>query len=72
MQRVISQWLFTKSNIARGNWTSPVLILLPYGVLAINQQDKEIRFYKLFYIRIYQSYINQRFEYSNHYKKVIK
>jgi len=72
MERVIIQWLFMKSNIARGNWTSPVLILLPYGVLAVNQQDNEFRSYKDFHNLILQTYINQRFTFSNHYKKVIK
>jgi len=51
MYRIIIQRLFTKSNVARGNWTSPVLILLPCGVLAVNQQDIENKFYKDYYKR---------------------
>ena len=50
MNRVIIQWLFTKSNVARGNWTSPVLSSCPAGLLAVNQQDIKIEFYKVFYI----------------------
>ncbi len=49
MKRIIIQRLFMKSNIARGNWTSPVLTILPFGVLAVSQQDSVIWFYKLSY-----------------------
>ena len=72
MKRAITQRLLTKSNVARGNWTSPVHILLPYGVLAVNQQDNKTRFYKDYHNRILQTHINQCFTFSNHYKKVIK
>ena len=34
------------SNVARGNWTSPVLSPCPTGLLAVNQQDIEDEFYK--------------------------
>jgi hypothetical protein len=34
------------SNVARGNWTSPVQTSCPVGLLAVNQQDIEIEFYK--------------------------
>ncbi len=34
------------SNVARGNWTSPVLSSCPTGLLAVNQQDIENEFYK--------------------------
>jgi len=53
MEHVIIQRLFTKSNVARGNWTSPVLILLPYGVLAANQQDRKMHIYKHIHKRIF-------------------
>jgi len=46
MNRVIIQWLFTKSNVARGNWTSPVLSSCPAGLLAANQQDIKYKSYK--------------------------
>jgi hypothetical protein len=36
---------FSKSNVARGNWTSPVLSSCPSGLLAVNQQDIEDGFY---------------------------
>ena len=61
MERVIIQWLFMKSNIARGNWTSPVLILLPYGVLADSQQDRKMHIYKHIHKRIFLIHINQHF-----------
>lgn len=34
------------SNVARGNWTSPVLFPCPTGLLAVNQQDIKDEFYK--------------------------
>jgi len=34
------------SNVARGNWTSPVLSSCPTGLLAVNQQDIKSEFYK--------------------------
>lgn len=34
------------SNVARGNWTSPVLSSCPTGLLAVNQQDIKNEFYK--------------------------
>ncbi|MDR1583038.1 MAG: hypothetical protein LBS55_07255 [Prevotellaceae bacterium] len=37
---------FLKSNVARGNWTSPVLSSCPSGLLAVNQQDIKNEFYK--------------------------
>jgi len=61
MEHVIIQRLFTKSNVARGNWTSPVLILLPYGVLADSQQDRKMHIYKYIHKCIFQTHINQHF-----------
>ena len=72
MDRVIFQRLFPKSNVARGNWTSPVLYLLPYGVLAVNQQDRKMYFYKHSYKHILQTSNNQSFIFSNYHKIVIK
>jgi len=37
------------SNVARGNWTSPVLTSCPAGLLAVNQQDIKNKFYKGYY-----------------------
>jgi len=34
------------SNVARGNWTSPVLTSCPAGLLAVYQQDIKRKFYK--------------------------
>lgn len=72
MDRIIFQRLFPKSNVARGNWTSPVLSLLPYGVLAVNQQGRRVHFYKHLYKRILQIPNNQTFIFLNHHKIVIK
>jgi hypothetical protein len=37
-------------NVARGNWTSPVLSSCPAGLLAVNQQDKRNGIYKSSYM----------------------
>jgi len=34
------------SNVARGNWTSPVLTSCPAGLLAVYQQNIKSKFYK--------------------------
>ncbi|KAA6334992.1 hypothetical protein EZS27_016741 [termite gut metagenome] len=49
MKQASIQWLFEKSNVARGNRTSPVQTSCPAGLLAENQQDDKNKFYKGFY-----------------------
>jgi hypothetical protein len=45
-ENVHSKGSLFASNVARGNWTSPVLSSCPSGLLAVNQQDIEDDFYK--------------------------
>jgi hypothetical protein len=50
MKKYLSNGSLKKSNVARGNWTSPVQTSCPTGLLADCQQDDKIKFYKGFYV----------------------
>ncbi|KAA6337726.1 hypothetical protein EZS27_014219 [termite gut metagenome] len=49
MKKHLSNGSLKKSNVARGNRTSPVQTSCPAGLLAVSQQDDKNKFYKGFY-----------------------